>query len=272
MSGTELQDDIFIEPDTEIDLGTQDENESVGDLAPPAPDTEHKKIEFTAEQQELFNREIGKKTFKLREEQRQREELERRIAAYESQSVQQEHAPVVPDVPDQWDENYEQKLRQREEALTKRGEWNARQAFAAKQAHEAEQQRTQLKQQQLASDVEEYKKRAVQSGVSSEELAQAGQAVGAYIYSEDLAQAIIKDDRGALITKYLADNITELEHVSQLSQINPLAAAMYIAENIKPKLSAMKPKTTQAPEPVDVIRGAGATKKDKYHVEGATFE
>lgn len=271
MSGTELQDDIFIEPDTEVDLG-QNEPEPVGDLAPPAQDTEHKKVEFTAEQQEVLEREIGKKTFKLREEQRKREELERKIAAYEAQSVQQEQAPVVPDVPDQWDENYEQKLRQREEALTKRGEWNARQALLAQQAHAAEQQEAQLKQQQLASDVEEYKKRAVQSGISSEELAQAGQAVGAYIYSEDLAQAIIKDDRGALITKYLADNINELEHVSQLSQISPLAAAMYISENIKPKLSAMKPKTTQAPEPVDVIRGAGAQKKDKYHIEGATFE
>jgi hypothetical protein len=271
MSGTELQDDIFIEPDTEVDLG-QNEPESVGDLAPPAQDTEHKKVEFNADQQEVLDRIVAKKTFEKHEEKRKREELERKLAAYESQNVRQEQAPVVPDVPDQWDENYEQKLRQREEALTKRGEWNARQAFAAKQAHEAEQQKAQLKQQQLASDIEEYKKRAVQSGVSSEELAQAGQAVGAYIYSEDLAQAIIKDDRGALITKYLADNINELEHVSQLSQINPLAAAMYIAENIKPKLSAMKPKTTQAPEPVDVIRGAGAQKKDKYHIDGATFE
>jgi len=65
MSGTELQDDIFIEPDTEVDLG-QNEPEPVGDLAPPAQDTEHKKVEFTAEQQEVLEREIGKKTFKLR--------------------------------------------------------------------------------------------------------------------------------------------------------------------------------------------------------------
>lgn len=272
MSGTELQDDIVIEPDAELDLGTKDENESAGDLAPPAHDTEHKKVEFSAEQQEILDREIGKKTFKLREEQRKREELERKIAAYESQNVRQEQAPVVPDVPDQWDDNYEQKLRQREEALTKRGEWNARQAYAAQQAHQAEQQKAQLKQQQLASDVEEYSKRAIQSGLSKEELAQAGQAVGAYIYNEDLAQAIIKDERGALITRYLADHINELEHVGQLSLVNPLAAAMYIAENIKPKLSAMKPKTTQAPEPVEIIRGAGAHKKDRYHLEGATFE
>lgn len=272
MSGTELQDDnIVIEPDSEVDLG-QNETEPVGDLAPPAQDTEHKKVEFTAEQQEILDREIGKKTFKLREEQRKREELERKLAAIESQKVQQEQAPDVPDVPDQWDEHYEQKLRQREEALTKRGEWNARQAYAAKQAQEAEQLRLQAKQQQLASDVEEYKKRAVQNGLSSDELAQAGQAVGAYIYSEDLAQAIVKDERGPLITKYLADHINELEHVSQLSQVSALAAAMYIAENIKPKLSAMKPKTTQAPEPVDVIRGAGAAKKDRYHIDGATFE
>jgi hypothetical protein len=273
MSGTELQDDnIIIEPDAELDLGTEDENESVGDLAPPAPDTEHKKIEFTAEQQELFNREIGKKTFKLREEQRQREELERRIAAYEAQNTQQEQEPVIPDVPDQWDENYEQKLRQREDALTKRGEWNARQALLAQQAHQAEQQKAQLKQQQNAQIADEFFKRSVQSGISKEEIISQGTMVGNYIGDNGLAEALLQDESGPLIISHLASNYEDLETVGNLARQSPALAAMYIAEKIKPKVAARKPKTTQAPDPVDIIRGAGAQKKDKYYVKGATFK
>ena len=105
-------------------------------------------------------------------------------------------------------------------------------------------------------------------GIKSEELQVAGAAVSNFLVQEELVNFIIEDDHGPLITKYLSQNLTELDNLRSMS---PIQAAIRITNEIKPKAAALKPKVNQAPDPVDTPQGAGISPKPKGP-KGATFE
>ena len=105
MSGEELQDDSIIEVDNEVIADDQDseqfESEDSGsedDLAPSDEGQHHKKVEFTPEQQEVMNREIGKKTFKLREAERNAKALEQELRSIKAER-EKVAAPVIAPMP-----------------------------------------------------------------------------------------------------------------------------------------------------------------------------
>ena len=281
MSDLELQDDNddvqdyehdteIVDTDEETEAGEQEESETEAELAPADEGQRQKKtkVTFSPEQQALFEEKTGKRVWAQKDAERRAKEAEQKYASLLAEKSQVA-APVVPPKPEQWDENYDQKLADWQSGVQQHAQWNAEQAVLARQHQEAAIQAQQAKQQSLQESVAEYSKQALKLGVSKEELASAGQAVGNYGINQDLVEAILIDPNGPLITTHLAKNPEELDHISRL---NPVSAAMYIAKNIVPKLSARKPKITNAPEPAPVLRGNGAPQKDKYHVEGATFK
>jgi hypothetical protein len=64
---------------------------------------------------------------------------------------------------------------------------------------------------------------------------------------DSLVQYILEDDHGPLITKYLSQNIGLLDN---LRNMHPTRAAVMIATEIKSKAAALKPKFTNAPDPI----------------------
>jgi hypothetical protein len=79
---------------------------------------------------------------------------------------------------------------------------------------------------------------------------------------------ILADEYGPLITKYLANNVLELERVMSM----PLAsAAVYLDRAVKQKAAALKPKVNTAPDPIDSPRSTGTGQKARGP-RGATFE
>ena len=102
----ELQPDdggYLIEQDEPLETEDQEEREET-----PDPDSEsatdsgnsahEKQVEFTEEQQKVFNDAVGKKVFKLREKERESEALRRRLEELEARIPQQGR----PQVPDWW--------------------------------------------------------------------------------------------------------------------------------------------------------------------------
>lgn len=277
----ELQDDIEIVQEIEqteddsVDYSeadhqdeSQDDNDSEADLAPAGEGQHKQKVKLTPEQQALFEQKTAKRVWAQKDAERKAKALEQELNALRAERVRTA-APVVPPMPEQFEDGFEHKLAERDKAIAAKGQWDTEQAFYARQHHEAEQRAQQLKQESLHTTVAEYSKRALKLGVSKEELASAGTAVAGYGINPDLAEAILNDDNGPLITTYLANNPEALEEVVNR---NPAAAALYIARNIVPKLQPRKTRTTNAPEPAPVLRGNGAPPKDKYHVEGAIFK
>lgn len=269
MSGDELQDD-YVEPSLEESQEDFTE-EPEADLAPASEQVETKpKVEFTPEQQEVLNREIAKKTFKLREEERKRIQIEQELAAIKSKQSEIAPAPVIPEIPDPFDPDYEKKVTARDEAIKQRAAHDAHLAYLAQQENTAQQRKIEQDQARYQQVAQDYSKKAVALGVSPQELQYAGQGVAAYLSSPELIEEILTDDMGPLITTYLAANVAELE---ELSLMRPIQAARYIEAKIKPKLAARKPKISNTPDPVQKISGSAPQGNPYFkHSKGAKFE
>lgn len=227
-------------------------------------------VEFTPEQQEKFNQEIGKKVAKLREIERENQRLLREKEELEKR-LPQSTRPTVPDLPDPYaltNEEFQTQLRKREELLRQQASYDAQQQLA-EQGKQAEQRRIENERiASLESDAESYRTRAVKAGVSSEELATAGMAVNQFGIDQSLAEMILKDEEGPLITLYLGKNLVELE---ALSKMNTLQAAVKLVTDIKQKAAALKRKVSAAPDPIDKPRPGGAAPRT-YGADGATYE
>jgi DNA repair exonuclease SbcCD ATPase subunit len=278
---SEMQpDDVVEEIDTdpiEIEETAEAEDSEVSydyeqdsDSSTDAGETQKKTVKFDEEQQRIFDDAIGKKTFKLREVERQAEALQKQLEDVQSKLPKQER-PQVPEAPDPFaisDEEYRRQLSQRDEAVSKAAAYDAQQQYLQQQQYELAEQARQKQQEALNSKIENYASRATKMGIKSEELQVAGATVSNFGIQEELVSFIIEDDHGPLITKYLSQNLTELDNLRSMS---PIQAAIRITNEIKPKAAALKPKVNQAPDPVDTPQGAGISPKPKGP-KGATFE
>ena len=240
----------------------------------PAPDSANsaheKPVEFTEEQQRIFNEAVGKKVFKLREKEREAEALRKRLEELEAK-IPQQGRPAVPDAPDPFalsDVEYRQKLVQRDQAIREAAAWEAQQQALQWQRQQADLERQRRQQERQQEEVRAYATRANKLGVSAQELQEAGTLVAGYGIDAALVEMILNDDHGPLLTKYLAQNQLELE---RLVQMPVTMAAVRIATDVKSKAVAMKPKVTTAPDPLNAPRNAGISPKPKGP-KGATFE
>jgi hypothetical protein len=274
----ELQPDdggYLIEQDEPLETEDQEEQEET-----PDPDSEsatdsgnsthEKQVEFTEEQQKVFNDAVGKKVFKLREKEREAETLRRRLEELEAK-IPQQGRPVVPESPDPFalsDVEYRQKLVQRDQAIREAAAWEAQQQALQWQRQQAQLEQQQRQQERQQTEVMAYADRAKKLGVAAAELQEAGTLVAGYGIDPALVEMILADDHGPLLTKYLAKNQLELE---RLVQMPVTMAAVRLATDLKAKAVAMKPKVTKTPDPLNQPRNSGVSPKPRGP-SGATFE
>ena len=249
----------------------QDVEEDVEDDSESSEDSEgtHDKPIFTEKQQRIFDEAIGKKTFKLREMERESEQLRRRLEEIEKPVTQSR--PQVPALPDPFavsDEEYKRQIMHREQALISAVAYDTRMQMLQNQQAQMNHEAAQKQQEVLVEKVQSYAQRAKSLGVKAEELQAAGSIVGQFGIEDSLVQYILEDDHGPLITKYLSQNIGLLDN---LRNMHPTRAAVLIATEIKSKATALKPKFTNAPDPVRRPQPSGIQAKAKGP-KGATFE
>jgi hypothetical protein len=250
------------QPDTEQDV--EEDSESSTDS-----EETHDKPIFTEKQQRIFDEAIGKKTFKLREMEREAEQLRKRLEEIERPVTQSR--PNVPALPDPFalsDEEYKRQIMHREQALISAAAYDARMQMLQNQQMQIAQEAAQKQQEVLVEKVQSYAQRAKTLGVKAEELQAAGSIVGQFGIEDSLVQYILEDDHGPLITKYLSQNIGLLDN---LRNMHPTRAAVMIATEIKSKAAALKPKFTNAPDPIRRPQPSGVQVKPKGP-KGATFE
>ena len=270
----ELQPDITFDDSVAEDQQPEHQAEPEGQNTGSASATDNtdndRAVEFTPEQQEKFNREIGKKVAKMREIERENQRLLREKQELE-QRLPKQTRPVVPDVPDPYaltDEQFRAQIRQREEILRQQATYDAQQQILLQQ-QQAEQRRIENERiVALESDAEMYRTRALKVGVNSDELATAGMAVNQFGIDNSLAEMILKDEDGPLITLYLSKNLIELE---ALSRMTTLQAAVKLVTDIKQKAATLKRKVNTTPSPIDAPRNSGVGSRN-YGADGATYE
>lgn len=246
------------------------QEEAAGDQEETAEERKAR-IEFTDEQQKYINDHIvARQVAKRKEAERQVEEYQQRLQEYESQAQQtQDGEPKIPDPPNIWDDNYEEKIKERDAALIRHAEWRAEQK--ARQDWEQRQQYEQAQQEQqaLLKRVETYTERAKSEyGIDPSDLQVAGNAVSQFGIPDQLTQFILDDDAGPAITVHLSRNLAELE---QLNQMDPIRAAVYVATEIKPRAVRNAKRRSSPPEPVENPKGGGIPEKERGP-DGAIYE
>ena len=252
------------------------ENDAVVEESELAPDTNDEGAEPKAEPQgsvdgieiegpDGFKKAIDKQHKKFREQERRANDLEKRLQDIESKRPAVEDV-VVPPIPDSWDENYEAKIRQRDEAFRRQAQnehataqRREEQATSERESQRAEYDRAQALQKQFAANTQKL-------GLKDDELMAAQNAVVEYGVTPDLANALLEDADGPLMVQYLAANPLDLYDITQAS---PLKAGLLLAQ-VKAKSAGLRKRVSAAPDPADSLTGRAVGKKERGP-KGATF-
>lgn len=267
------QNDEYVEVDNEtnepIEINDSIPDSDTGEQV-QAESTEQASPEEVAKQKanEAFNKQYGEKKQLERDLQLERD----RLAQFEQAERDRQAALIgdIPPIPDAFDDDYEQKIAARDQALVEQARFNAQNQSYMQQQQQAQQQAAQAQQQHVHDSMVNYTKKANELGIKQEELQSAGNAVAGYGLSDDLVLHILGDSDGPLITKHLAANPQD---GWKLASISPYEVGNFLNE-VKAKAGALKPKKSSAPNPATNLRGNGADpSKSKYkNLAGAKFE
>ena len=143
-------------------------------------------------------------------------------------------------------------------------------AQMAGQAAQQEAQRigAENQQKQVFETVQAYDKRAVDLGVTQEELKVAADTLKPYNLDPNVTWFVLQAENGPLITKYLAQNPQEIDG---LRGLNPMQAAVKLTNDIGPKAVAAGKGKPPPPPPVAGLDGGGAPPGEEGP-PGATYE
>ena len=269
----DLQHDDSEELETEVDDVEDVEPDEQDSDSEPDSDGEHeeKDAQSADKKQDSVEQRIGELTRKRHEAERIAKEREQELRDLRKQLLTNSE-PVVPELPDPDDvsqEEFQSALRQREEMIQKRIEWQQQKTQFENEGAEQTRNEQLRQQQELQTIGTAYRQKAATLGVKEEELAQAGNLISQVGLHNDVAMEILRDDVGPLITRHLAQNVSDLLEVSQMS---PTQAVLYIERNIKPKVKPAG-KRTKAVKPPKREKGQSRHSKSKYPLtSGATFE
>lgn len=225
------------------------------------------KVTFSEAQQQVIDDMAGKKTFKIREAERESDKLRQQLADLQAK-IPKEVRPDIPAMPDEYAEDRDAQIAQRDEAIRQSAVFDSNQANKLKQEQAANLKAAEDRQTEINQVFADYDTQAVKLGVDAQELLAAGTAVGTYGLSNEVVLHIAKDDKGPLITTYLHKNPAALETIRQLDS---LSAAAYIETQIKPQAAALGNKQPTAPDPIETLNGSGVAPRERGP-KGATFE
>lgn len=231
---------------------------------------EEKSEEGSQEQQpDSVQAAINKQHKKFRDEERAHQETRRRLEELEAQvKLQDNSEPVIPPMPDPYEDGFEEKVKERDAALVRHAQWSQQQQYLQQQQADQEQQAQYEAVQRRAESGKVYAENATKLGVDGSDLQLAAQAVAQYGISDDLLQMVLDDPEGPLMTQYLASNLMEL---GKLNQMPTAQAVLHMNSFVRAEASKMKPRGSGAPTPPEILDGGGVPEKDDV-LDGVTIE
>jgi hypothetical protein len=220
--------------------------------------------------QEKVNDLVGRQRIAAREAkeraeaaERRAQEIESRLAKYETNDVQD-----VPPLPDQYDDDFEAKVQARELIIRRNAEITAKQQFADQTREQELQQQAAAQRAELASKHDQFVNRANKAGISETDRLITEQVLVSSGMSQDLQVFILDDDEGPQMAEVLRADPVALD---ELVHMSPVQQASYMERHVRPKAAALKPKTTEAPDPAETLGGRGAPDNERGP-KGAKFE
>ena len=206
-----------------------------------------------------FNKQYGEKKQLERDNAAQAVELQKLQQA--DRDRQAAAVGTIPPMPDAFDDDFDEKVKARDEAIIAQANFNANQNAYVQQQELSQQQAAHAKQVKIQESMTSYSSKATELGIDKKELQGAGNAVAGYGLSDDLVLHILGDSDGPLITKHLAANPQD---GYKLASMSPFDVGSFLGD-IKTKASALKPKTSKAPAPVDNLQGVTSDFEGKQY-------
>ncbi len=240
------------------------------ELAPDTGGNQEPKIEFSDEQQKVFDDAIGKKTFKQRQQQREFQESDvkkdARIAELESR-IPKDMRPVIPPVPDNYADDFEQQMQARDEVIRQAAAFDARETLASEQQQAAALQTQNDHVASVNQKIATYSQNATNLGIKPEELQKSGDILGEMGVTSELAEQLLSEETGPLMSQYLAANPDVFDQLNSADQWS----AGVILNDVRLKAAEMKPQQTAAPAPANLLNGGGSATVERGP-PGATYE
>lgn len=240
------------------------------DLAPDKGDNPEEK---QATEGELAQAAINKQHKRFRDEERghqdtktQLQEAQQKLTALQADQPE----PIIPPMPDSFDDNFDELVKQRDAAIVAVTQHNTQQGIAAQTAQSAENDRALEGQRQAQADADTLSTNAVKQGIKIEDLNVAAAKVGEYHLDPALVVELMTNEDGPVMIAHLAANPMELDALRQL----PLGQAFGVLHGkIRTAAQALKPKTSDAPDPPELLGGDGKPEGDnRPMIAGASFE
>ena len=182
-------------------------------------------------------------------------------------------APVVDEMPDRFDmsdEEFNVALAKRDTQRQAKADYNAAQKTRQDASQAASNQSLEDANARITEAGNSFRKKADDLGISKESQNASAQTVMDYGVSNDLLVHICGYDESPLIMQYLASNPAELH---ELAGMGLAQAAIHVDGAISKKAAALKPKTSNAPDPVTPLSGNGVDPNSgRYqNIKGAKF-
>lgn len=241
-----------------MDAEAQVETEEPGAGAPPVEEPEEKHEGFV--KVDDSQKDINKQHKKFRDEERSHvktqaelDGVNKELADLKAQSVD----TTIPALPDKFDDDFEQKMQVRDDAIKRSTAHDAEQTRLEEASKTKEKEQTDLNEESLRSKITVFDANMVQLGLNPAETNKAANMIADYGVSDVLQDILLEDEEGPLMVAYLANNPVELE---QLNGMSALQLVNHLTTEVKPKASLLKPKTSEAPNPPVILSGGGVKK------------
>lgn len=247
-------DDVVTDDNSEVE--TQDE-----ELSDISADSEPETEINTEDQPKTGNKlqeRLDKLTAEKYAEKRRADELAAKIAELERAkpvSLPDDiQPPALPDDPFDMDamRQYHSEMMQYSRKIAAH---EARNALSAT-SNELKQQQQQAEQQKL---VQSFAQRTISSGLTIDQIEQAGTALVNAGMSQELQLMLLEDEAGPQMTMYLAKNP---DAALELLAMPTHKAAVALATKIKSQAVTGKAKVTRAPDPIPDSRGVSIRESD----------
>lgn len=270
MSETELEqntDDVVMTASDATGAVPAEETTSA-DLA-TGPDGNQEEVkEPTPEERQLkLEESLATQKFENRRERRERERAQDELARLQAaQANQTGNRPDIPDTPDQYADDFAEQLAKREQAIREAERFDARADFGHQQQQFQQQQYQNQQAQEFQKTADTFVERATKLGISESDLRNNGERLAnSQVLTEGEIDLILSDEQGPAMAAYLANHPIELEKLASLP-IGSSSRMSMLLNDVKPKASALKAKTTSTAEPLETISG-GSGAKNSGHVD-----
>ena len=256
-------DDVTVDDGITIDGGSEDSSstETVdGGSAEP------QKVEFSEDQQKVFDTAIATQGLKNKKSESENLTLRQQLTDLQNDKPQPTR-PLIPEMPDKFDDDFASKMSVRDKAIQEASAFDTG-LIVSEQIQKSQVAAAQKVQSDALNETAKtFVGRAGPLGVNENQLQQSIASIEAFGGIGEVAEYVMSDENGPLIAAYLAENPAEVLTLQQLSSLQGVA---HIVSKVSPKAVAMK-RTTNVPSPADSLGGAGATPSDEGP-EGATYE